>query len=68
MPLVAAWGAEVEEEEGAAGVGVMGPLYSATWGWERTVRYQRATFVRALLDSTPEACMQLVLEANRVRV
>ncbi len=67
MPLVAAWGAGVEEEEGADVAVVMGPVYSATWGWERMVRYQRVTFARALSASTPEACMQLVLQANSVK-
>ena len=61
MPLVAAWGAGVEEEEGEAGAVVMGPLYSATWGWERMVRNQRATFAKALSASTSEACMQVLL-------
>jgi len=61
MPLVAACGAGVEEEEGEAGAAVMGPLYSAMWGRERMVRYQRATFARALSASTPEACMQVLL-------
>ncbi len=64
MPLVAAWGAGVEgveEEDGAADAAVLGPLYSATWGWERMVRYQRATLARALSASTSEACVQVLL-------
>ncbi len=61
MPLVAAWAAGVEEEDGTSGAAVMGPVYSATWEWERMVWYQRATLARALSASTSEACIQVLL-------